>query len=185
MNEEVLLQFIHSVREGKASEIFPIVKEAFGVRAAAEAVSLVLQDEQTYRYLSDALGDDSEVERVLLSFWDTDRFSKVRSGSPEFFLYISLVPYLPGEEKAHQYRIGTSVRLSQGKPIVWFHHILSHERMKDPAECVTWDKLSSEEHALWSLLVSKILSLSESWYIDAVRTSNDALLVPYDLSTYE
>lgn len=185
MNEEVLLQFVRSVREGNASEIFPIVKEAFGLRAAAEAVSMVLSDEKTYRYLCDALGDDFEAERVLLSFWDADRFSKVRSGSPEFFLYISLVPYLTGQEDAHHYRIGTSVRLSQGKPIIWFHHIISHERMKDPADCVTWDKFSSEEHALWSLLVSKILSLPETWYIDAVKTSNDALLVPYDLSTYE
>lgn len=185
MNEEVLFQFIRSVREGNASEIFPIVTEAFGIRAAARAVSLVLQDEQTYRFLSETLGDETEAERILLSIWDDDRFSKVRSGSPEFFLYISLVPYLPGEEQAHHYRIGTSVRLSQGKPIVWYHHVLSHERMKDPTHCVTWDTLSAEEHALWSLLVSKVLSLPESWFIDAVKTSNEALLVPYDLSSYE
>ncbi|CAG7651547.1 hypothetical protein ACFQI7_28095 [Paenibacillus allorhizosphaerae] len=185
MKIEYLLQLIRSVHSGKADEVFKIVNDSFGVRAAAEALSVIFQDDQTYRFLADTLGNDAEVEQVLLSIWDEDRFAKVRSGSPEFFLYISLTSYLTGEGQAHQYRIGASIRLSKGKPVVWFHHIVTHERLKDPEACVTWDNLTSEEQALWSLLVSKILSLPESWFIDAVKTSNEALLVPYDLSAYE
>jgi hypothetical protein len=174
------LRILRSVRDKKFTEVYLLTKASFGTEAAAEAISsLMPSDQHTYRFLLDHLEENEDMEQIFFPIWGSQRVIHARGGSQEFFFFIAL----RGDEV--YYRIGVSASLYQGRAYPWYHHIELSTRFTDLQSCIPWSKLSAEEEAMWTLLVSRIYSLPNQWFVHAIQAQNAELLVPYDLTSYE
>jgi hypothetical protein len=174
------LRIIRGVRDKNYTDVYLLTKASFGTEAAAEAISSIMpSDQHTYRFLLGHLEEKEDIDQILFNIWGPERAIQARGGSQDFFFFISL----RGDDLV--YRIGVTARLYQGHAYAWYHHIELNTRFEDPQSCIPWSKLSAEEEAMWTLLVSRIYSLPNHWFVHAIQVQNAQLLIPYDLSSYE
>lgn len=182
MEVQQFIEVTNDLQNGQEAAAFKKLLPLFGTSGAIEIVSACrkLDDAQLLMILTEGIGDATLARDALLWVWHPKRVMQAIKDSWVDKFHITLQG-----DADRIYAMEVSVNLAESGAIIWYHHVDTHERYRNPEECVDWSNVLPVDEAMWALLISKIENLPNSWYVQAAQDCRSALLVPLDLNENE
>ena len=183
MNFMDLCNFLEDIKAGRDMKVLASLEQLFGLEKAIYICSSYcnISDERIVSILSDMKGGMAETHEILVPIWSQERLRLTQKPIREEQFIIKCTGDATGK-----YELTVSVHLAKGeagrpRAYVWYHHVSSHERFPAPEACVDWHTLEGVDEAMWTLLISKVERLSNEWFVEAARESQQSLLVPPEI----
>jgi hypothetical protein len=178
-------QFIDVTKDlqsGQEVKAFQKLLPLFGSKGTIEILTLCceLDDVHLMKVVTEGMGDAKLAYEMLLQVWEQKRVIQALKDSWVDKFHITLQG-----DADRIYSMEVSVNLADSAAIIWYHHVETHERFRNPEACVDWTKLQPSDEAMWALLISKIEKLPNSWYVKAAHDCRNALIVPFNLNETE
>ncbi|MGI2295629.1 hypothetical protein [Paenibacillus sp. GXUN7292] len=151
MNKAVFIDLLDCVKRKDHERLFEVVQREYDEVVAVQAIDALLISK-------DLQAEELQQSCTFIGGGKVDVIEKsADSDAQEMFFVIPL-------SEDWNYRLGCSVEFNQHRYQIWFHHVQTNEKLKQPELCVPWDELNPLDQAMWSLLISKVERLEPAFF---------------------